>query len=145
MNYKEEAKYQLQAKLKEVGLSISEVKRQLNQFDASADVSAQDNQEFFDFFKSITKTPNSSTCSSYAANCTYFPDCNCKIPCKLPEEQSSQGSVTFVAGRVSSLAKVYVGDTLVNGVVKAMLEYDAERELPVLHLEILAPTVVAKS
>jgi hypothetical protein len=134
MNYKEEAKHQLESKLNAVGLSIAEVKRQLNQFDASADVSKQDNQEFFDFFKSITKTPEASTSSCSFANC----NCN-------PAYEPLQGDVSFLVGSTANSTKVYVGDVLMNGVIHAMLEYDADRELPVLHLEILAPKILPTS
>jgi hypothetical protein len=146
MNYKEETKYQLESKLNAVGLSIAEVKKLLGQISAQSDYQEQDDQKFFDFFKSTAKVLES-------ANCTYFPDCNCKTMCKTmcntprnsPEDRLPKGSVTFVAGSVPSRAKVYVGDTLMNGVFSAMLEYDVGREFPVLRLEILAPIVIAES
>lgn len=146
MNYKEETKYQLESKLNAVGLSIAEVKKLLEQISSQSDYQEQDDQKFFDFFKSTAKSLES-------ANCTYFPDCNCKTMCNTPrntprnspEERLPKGSVTFVAGSVPSRAKVYVGDTLMNGVFSAMLEYDVSWEFPVLRLEILAPIVIAES
>jgi hypothetical protein len=56
-----------------------------------------------------------------------------------------QGDVSFLVGSTANSTKVYVGDVLMNGVIHAMLEYDADRELPVLHLEILAPKILPTS
>jgi hypothetical protein len=146
MNYKEETKYQLESKLKAAGLSIAEVKKLLGQISDQPDYHEQEHQKFFDFFKSTAKASESS---NYAVNCTYFPDCNCKTMCNTPrnspEDRLPQGSVTFVASSVPSRAKVYVEDTLVKGVLSAILEYDVDREFPVLHLEILAPIVITES
>jgi len=69
-------------------------------------------------------------------------------PCDFPfiqkEETTQFSNITFVPGVNTQGTKVYVGEDSVQlqGVTKAVLVYDANMELPVLKLEILAPKVL---
>jgi hypothetical protein len=55
------------------------------------------------------------------------------------EEDTS--NVSFVPGATAEETLIYVGDTLLKGVTKATLEYDAELGVPMLKLEILGVTL----
>jgi hypothetical protein len=46
-------------------------------------------------------------------------------------------NVSFVPGATAEETLIYVGETLLRGVTKATLEYDAELGVPLLKLEIL--------
>ena len=46
-------------------------------------------------------------------------------------------NVSFIPGATAEETLIYVGETLVRGVTKATLEYDAELGVPLLKLEIL--------
>jgi hypothetical protein len=54
---------------------------------------------------------------------------------------SAISNVSFVPGATAEETLIYVGDTLLKGVRKASLEYDAELGLPMLKLEILGISV----
>jgi hypothetical protein len=47
------------------------------------------------------------------------------------------GNVSFIPGATAEETLIYVGETLLRGVTKATLEYDAELGVPLLKLEIL--------
>ena len=51
------------------------------------------------------------------------------------EEDAS--NVSFIPGATAEETLIYVGETLLRGVTKATLEYDAELGVPMLKLEIL--------
>lgn len=51
------------------------------------------------------------------------------------EEDAS--NVSFIPGETAEETLIYVGETLLRGVTKATLEYDAELGVPLLKLEIL--------
>lgn len=54
---------------------------------------------------------------------------------------SDISNVSFVPGATAEETLIYVGNTLLKGVTKASLEYDAELGLPMLKLEILGVSV----
>ena len=50
-------------------------------------------------------------------------------------------NVSFWPGNTAQNSSVYVESVEVTGVVKAVLEYDADTDLPVLKLEIMGPRI----
>jgi hypothetical protein len=60
---------------------------------------------------------------------------------------SSSSNVIFSPGEDATSTKVYINntDTPIEGVSRAVLEYDAELDIPILKLEIVAPQIKIKS
>lgn len=57
------------------------------------------------------------------------------------DSPSPASNISFWPGDTAQNSTVFVGSTEITGVVKAVLEYDADTELPVLKLEIMGPRI----
>ena len=101
-------------KLKEIGMTVDEVKEWLNE-----EQKAQGKQMCFDFLNKMDEELEDS----------------------FDSVEPSISNVVFVPGNRTEETRVYVYDERVEGLIRAHLEYDSELNFPILKLEILNPHI----
>jgi hypothetical protein len=57
------------------------------------------------------------------------------------DEPNPMSNVSFWPGNTAQNSTVIVGGAEITGVVKAVLEYDADTDVPILKLEIMGPRI----
>ena len=147
------SKNTLAKKLGEMGTTIKEAHEWLNKKTGRPAIE-DEKQMYFDFFK--------TTCNTASKNCKEPRDCNAEEdPMEIWLRETAQrlakdstnseprevknisqpGVVSFVIGATAEDTAVYVNGSPLEGVARAVLEYDADKGIPMLHLEILNPKV----
>ena len=150
-NKKNINKQNFEAKLKELGLSIDEVKTWLNE---PTQEKPADTQMYFGFFESPEPAAPSNEADKMddlwkelfslpfdkpiKVEKTQF-----KSPSKTRKEQGAAGRVSFFPGQSADACRVSINGAAIAGVLSASLDYDAEVNMPVLHLEIYDPEIVS--
>lgn len=154
----------IQRKLSEVGLTVEDVKKWIETGSIeSADEEYPDDQELFSFLGVEKKEKKSQSCVScedlveenakdyfeYLESVGGKGDMNTWLKSigefetgsYRPSKTSNTGKVSFKAGKTAEDTEVYVGNLIVEGVCRAVLEYDTDLNIPKLTLEIMNPTV----
>jgi len=145
------SKETIEAKLKEVGLTVAEVKKWLETGDLEDTVKEKEDssQTLFGFMQSPSNNRSSSggcdekSCKVENKKTSNFADFFDYLQSSHVEEQEYETcEVSFLPGNNTEETAVYVGEYKLDGVVRSSLEYDPEMYVPVLHLEILNPRIL---
>lgn len=142
------SKETIEAKLKEVGLTVAEVKKWLETGDLE-DTKEDPSQGLFGFMAAPLNNRSSAngctekSCKPENKKTSNFSDFFDYLQSSQNEEQEYETcEVSFLPGCNTEETAVYVGEYKLDGVVRSSLEYDPEMYVPVLHLEILNPRIL---
>jgi hypothetical protein len=138
-------------KLSEVGLTMEDVRKWLETGDLEEENEEYpEDQALFSFLGIERKPKKITTCEDLVEeNARDFfkylnsvdGDGEFDSSDEQSVKQSCTGKVTFVPGKTADDTEVYVDDIQIGGVARAVLEYDAESNIPKLTLEIMNPVV----
>ncbi len=138
--------------LAEINMTIAEAKDWLNHLESMAaskqadidqaeyasDQDIVDAERAADFLSFKAKNPNATITDWFNRPCNKTKQYD---PCMDAPAVEEVCNVAFFPETRTEDTSVYVGETPVYGISRARLEYDSELGTPVLHLEILNPSV----
>jgi hypothetical protein len=152
-NKKNIDKQSLETVLKDLGLSVDELKSLLNE---PPKPEPSETQMYFSFFETpesnTQETPSNDVdklselfmeiFSIPSAKTNKVEKTQFKSPAKTHKDTQTSGRVSFFPGQSADTCRVSVNGGSIAGVLSASLDYDAEVNMPVLHLEIYDPEIV---